>query len=408
MNDIVLVTIDSWRRDSIARMPNLSKRTDEWNTATGVSHSSKTYLAFPSMLASSLPTASYDDSGSLVPDVNPLPRVLSEAGYSTGGFIASNPNVQQWEQYFDTFWNDGIADATEQYTSKIEKWRKRILKTVLMRKQVSAETVARRAKQWYVSTNGPRFLWMHLMEPHFPYYPGIRKAADVGLFSSYQTTVDFHRHREAVADEHRDTLEALYYKTVERLDDQIGSILDFLDDDATVVITGDHGEEFQHDVATHDHLYEECVTVPLLTNNLPSVSGVEYLRHLDIAPTILDRLGIDPPAEWEGDVAREVSTKHPVRMANILGKAVYTGVRTDDRKILKTFETDGSTAIEWYDLANDPAEQHDLSERSEPPEMLSKELDAFIDSNDLDTVRQDAEQFISDVATDRLEELGYV
>jgi len=46
------------------------------------------------------------------------------------------------------------------------------------------------------------------------------------------------------ADEITETLKELHFATVKRLDQQLSSLIAFVPDDAIVVVSGDHGEEF--------------------------------------------------------------------------------------------------------------------------------------------------------------------
>ena len=80
-----------------------------------------------------------------------------------------------------------------------------------------------------------------------------------------------------------------------------GALIDFLReeelyDDAIIVFTSDHGEEFGERgfVGWHAHtLYDELLHVPLLVK-LPGAA------HAGAAPTILAALDLDAPVEFEG------------------------------------------------------------------------------------------------------------
>lgn len=80
--------------------------------------------------------------------------------------------------------------------------------------------------------------------------------------------------------------------------------LGFLDH-AVVVITADHGEELRdHGHIGHGHaLYEEQIRVPLLLS-LPGQSRridvEEVVSLVDVGPTLLDVVGIEPPASFAG------------------------------------------------------------------------------------------------------------
>jgi arylsulfatase A-like enzyme len=80
-----------------------------------------------------------------------------------------------------------------------------------------------------------------------------------------------------------------------------------LEETTLVAVTADHGESFgQHNQRIHSFsVYESAVHVPLvllhaaLRNEQPP-RVADVARHIDIAPTLLDALGIEAPADWQG------------------------------------------------------------------------------------------------------------
>jgi arylsulfatase A-like enzyme len=76
-------------------------------------------------------------------------------------------------------------------------------------------------------------------------------------------------------------------------------------DHAVVVVTADHGEEFQeHTARGHGKtLYDEVLHVPLIVvaPGAPHAGVVEHLvSSVDIAPTVLELAGLPVPASFEG------------------------------------------------------------------------------------------------------------
>ena len=74
-------------------------------------------------------------------------------------------------------------------------------------------------------------------------------------------------------------------------------------DDAVVVVTGDHGEGLGERHWAHGwHLYNEDIRIPMLLYDAPAATypDLSFAAQVDIAPTILDRLGLPIPASWEG------------------------------------------------------------------------------------------------------------
>jgi hypothetical protein len=74
-------------------------------------------------------------------------------------------------------------------------------------------------------------------------------------------------------------------------------------DDAMVVVTGDHGEGLGERHWAHGwNLYNEDIRIPLLLYDTPAASypDLSFAAQVDIAPTILDRLGLPIPSSWVG------------------------------------------------------------------------------------------------------------
>ncbi len=108
-----------------------------------------------------------------------------------------------------------------------------------MQERPGSETLARAKAWWDASAAKPRFLWVHLYEPHAPYehggYLGEVAAADAMLA------------------------------------DTLGPLL-AASPDAMVIVTGDHGEALgDHGEETHGlFAYESTLAVPLRRRSTPS------------------------------------------------------------------------------------------------------------------------------------------
>jgi len=157
----------------------------------GIAQAASTMFSFPQTFTSQyhMDVLSVDgpltvENLSLAPKAKPLPVVLSEAGYEPGGFVASNPNVDVWSQYFDRWANQELERFPN--ASSIIYELDYYFHLLLQKPRVPASQIGSRAREWFEATDPPRFLWMHVMEPHSPYCPGLRAAADVGLFDAYR------------------------------------------------------------------------------------------------------------------------------------------------------------------------------------------------------------------------------
>jgi arylsulfatase A-like enzyme len=75
-------------------------------------------------------------------------------------------------------------------------------------------------------------------------------------------------------------------------------------EDAVVVLTGDHGEGLGERHWAHGwHLYNEDIRVPLLIADTGErrYPDLAFGTQVDIAPTILDSVGLPIPASWDGE-----------------------------------------------------------------------------------------------------------
>lgn len=408
--DVVLVTLDAWRADALDRMSNLLERaaTDGYDRSEAVSQSAATHGAFPSLLASRYVVQAYDREGQVRTGVTSLSQVFREHGYATGAVVASNPFLAKWDEHFHYYWNDGMTTSID-YSGPRYSAFDRAQRFVRLKQRVDATEVAQRAEQWYRRQDAPRFLWMHLMDTHGPYFPGLVKALDVGLYETYSTLFKYHV-RDDASPSVLAGLRELYEQCVERLDEQLSAVFEFIHPEAVVVVTGDHGEEFDHGYHGHAQLYEECVRTPLLARNLGRPVADCTVRHLDLAPTILDELGVEPPPDWEG--APVDGTTRPSLLFNHapLLNRTYVGVRTERYKFIKSFHDEQWTVQEreLYDLDADPDERDPVDDPDVADELEAK-VDEFLNRDDVDLeVIRNTKSGIDDDVQDRLRELGYL
>jgi predicted AlkP superfamily pyrophosphatase or phosphodiesterase len=96
-----------------------------------------------------------------------------------------------------------------------------------------------------------------------------------------------------------------YLAYLERVDGAVGTLLDALPDDATVLLTSDHGG---HD-RVHGTDEPEDMIVPWMIAGPAIRRGYEIqapVSLLDTAPTVARVLGIAPDSDWEGRCVEEV------------------------------------------------------------------------------------------------------
>jgi arylsulfatase A-like enzyme len=245
----------------------------------------------------------------------------------------------------------------------------------------------------------PFFLFLHLFEPHWPYDP---PAADALRFLPGQyelTTIGRPVHIERRLSVNRlDGLERREY--VARYDGEIavadrllGRLLEALDrlglvDRTAVVVLSDHGETLVEREWAMDHggrPYDEQARVPLVLHVPGDGSAgrrvADQVSLLDVAPTVLDLLGLDPPAGLPGrsllPLARGEAPPSmiepafvtagclPERVPHIdaplLAGALVRAVRLPGLKLVEYPLGDGGWYPELFDLGADPGETSNLA-----------------------------------------------
>lgn len=164
--------------------------------------------------------------------------------------------------------------------------------------------------------------------------------------------------------EELDYVSRLYRGELQVVDAALQDVIEHLQaenryDDAIVVVMGAHGEEFfEHDGAGHGRtLYEESLRVPLMIRapGLLTPGRVEEpVDLLDLAPTLLDLLGVDPPRQWQGESLVPIiddPVPPPRLMVGFLGDGSRSAVIGDAKYML------GPGRLEaYYDLEDDPKE----------------------------------------------------
>ncbi len=407
-NDIILVTIDALRYDTTDRLSTVTSQFQDGIQGEAITAGAATNWVFPAVLSGSYYTNVYDTDGFVHNDVSSLPDLLGDNGYSTGAFLGFNPYLSKWRDRFDEFWNGGLSGQDEEwYSNSLKKWLNRGYRTALLQKRVPAADVLDRAEQWYRQESGPRFLWVHLMEPHKPYYPGLRHGTDVGFFESYRSILSYQRNGDETPAQHMKTQRRLYEKCVEKVDTELATLFEFISDDATVVTIGDHGDEFDHGHYGHERLYDECVRVPFFAKNIGERDVSEPVRQIDVPGTLLDQAGVSIPEHWDGDRLEAGRTAYMMTPRPSTDTFQCT-VRTPSEKLIRTYDRTDGTVVrnEYYQLDHDEDEMNNQYETLDVTDLETK-LEEFMAGHE-DALAMDLKVgHSSDIVEERLEHLGY-
>jgi hypothetical protein len=267
---IVLITVDTLRADVIGALggpqgltPHLDALAAESDWAErAVSSSSWTVPSMASLFTGLQPwrhRAWHGEQHALAEELRTLPEVMKEAGYSTLGFRSNRWLTAKtgYAQGFDEFFDLG------------------------QRKRAMARLAALDASR--------QFVWAHVLPPHAPYVKRqpqldavMNSTADGQPFELAEPETLPEKVRPldmepwfdpgvALDDENLRRFWTLYLVNVAWADKIVGDLLDALResghwDDALVIVTSDHGEEFgENDQITHGgSLHRVLIEVPLL------------------------------------------------------------------------------------------------------------------------------------------------
>jgi len=210
-----------------------------------------------------------------------------------------------------------------------------------------------------------------------------------------------------------------YLKTVKSVDDGIGKVLGYLEDNGllenTVVIyTSDQGFYLgEHGWYDKRFMYEQSFSTPLLARYpreiSPGTKVREMVVNLDLAPTILDYAGVEIPPDMQGKSWREIAAGNAIPWRDAVYYHYYEypsehmvkrhyGIRTDRYKLIHFYYD----VDEWemYDLTKDPQEMrsvYDDPAYSEVQAMLHQRLEElreqYGDSDELNA--QFIEEYLS-------------
>ncbi|MEZ4588509.1 MAG: sulfatase [Gemmatimonadales bacterium] len=322
-----------------------------------------------------------------------LAEVLSRHGYLTAGFVANLPytnrevglarGFQRYEDWRVSFRQLLVSSMLVRAVTTNERLRELVgTRELIVRKK--APEVNRRFLRWLDRRpSRPFFAFLNYYDAHTPFVPPepyrSRFAPPGAPFHS-----DLPLRDEDVPWDPSliEGARNAYDGAIAALDASIGELFDALDqrrllDSTIVILTSDHGEELaEHGLFSHGNsLYLPSLHVPMIVwqPGGPAGTSVETPVSIrDVPATVLDLAGLGElermPGRslrryWTGDSTPTEPLFTEVRHAPKL-PAWYPSTKGD---LLGAQEgwlrliRNGDGAIEVYDIARDPLEQHDLA-----------------------------------------------
>ena len=338
--DIILVTIDTLRADSVGYAGNAKVKTPFLDRMAGEgivftnahAHNVVTLASHTNILTGLYPFQHgvRDNSGfKLDPKIPTVATMLKGSGYTTGAFVGAFPLDSRFglNHGFDVY-DDNYGKGAGSMDFEIQ--------------ERPAGAVCDAATRWWQANEGKkRFLWIHVYDPHAPYRP------PEPFLTQYASDA--------------------YLGEIAYVDDALGKALGPIlsaNPNTLLIVTADHGEaRGDHGELTHGlFAYESTLKIPLLVREPGKAQHrVEngYVRHIDIVPTILEHAGVKKPAELLGAVLDETVTSRDSYFESLSatlnrGWAPLTGVIHKEEKYVEL------PIAELYDLPRDPAEKNNL------------------------------------------------
>lgn len=355
--DVFLVTIDTLRADHVGcygykdvDTPTLdSLAVDGIRFTHAYTHSPITNTSHTTILTGLLPSIhGVTDFGiPLSPQHVTWAELLKEQGYQTAAFIGavildSNQLAPGLDRGFDYYDNFPAKTDSKQRWGRVER---------------RGMTVIEHAEAWLTEhpqspgnpanaaqTRTPRFVWVHLYDPHDPYEPPSPFAEK------------YAKH--------------LYDGEIAYADFALGHFIATLKksgayDNSIIVISGDHGEGLgEHGEETHGlFLYDSTLHIPLIIK-LPANAhrGLvvdSLVRTTDILPTVLSLTNTPAPPELNGASLEPYFDNQSQPARSLFGETDYPlrwgwsplrALREQNAKLIE------APRPEFYDLAIDPLE----------------------------------------------------
>jgi len=184
----------------------------------------------------------------------------------------------------------------------------------------------------------------------------------------------------------------LYDGEIRYVDALVGEVMEALErlniaDRTALIVTSDHGEQLgQHGMYGHGMLHEAVIYIPLIIrcpNLLPEGKIIEgYVQQADIAPTILELMGLDEekiPEMGGSSLIPVIEGGKGTREEIFVEDQEYRAYMRGSWKYMRNYF---SGKEELYEVKSDPMEVINLTEREggRLKEMRSK-LDGWVKEN---------------------------
>ena len=398
--NLVVVTLDTTRADRIGsyggpraiETPAFDRLAREGTLFThAMTTAPLTLPAHASMFTGQFPPVhGIRDNGGffLPPDAQTLAEQLRANGVKTGAFVGAFVLDSKW----------GLDQGFEHYADDFDLSKVRAMS--LGNVQRPANEVVDRALRWLDQVRNERFFaWLHFYDPHTPYAPP-EPFASRYAGRPYDGEIAF-------------------------TDSQLGRVVEFLEargllDRTVIAVLADHGESLgEHGEGSHGFfIYEAATHAPFVIRApFERTRGrrvTDLVRSVDLAPTVLDLLGLPPLTPTAGASLVPLMTGDQVELGlegyaeamyplHHYGWSSLRALRSGRYKLIE------APRPELYDLEQDPSETQNLfAERAALGQRMQAQLRSLEDRWSNQAAAAPAPADVDPEVRERLAALGYV
>lgn len=199
-------------------------------------------------------------------------------------------------------------------------------------------------------------------------------------------------------------LTALYYGLTTWADDQVGKLMDLLEENGLaentiVVFTSDHGDHLgSHHLFNKGHLHEESIRIPMIYHwpaglEPRDVVNTQVTSLVDVAPTTLALAGVPIPEQLQGTdltpVLRGEAESVGENAAFIESPTWEIGIRTLTHLYGAQLDQEGEHGAhaiaddghQFFDVANDPYEFRNLAKTDEQKDVSDELRERLLNWN---------------------------
>ena len=312
------------------------------------------------------------DRTALAPEIDTVAERFQAADFETAAFtthpvwLSPNFGFDQGFDHFETEWTDA-PDVNDRLLTWIDRDKPRKIFAFLHYYDAHSEG------QGQIPYDAPEAYMQQFAPPRPKDFKPVEEdgrgkpAAASKLLDLYnQPDRDFPK-------EHIEWLRGCYDAGIAKLDADLGDLFAELDergilDESLIIITSDHGEEFEdHGGMLHSSYYDEIMHVPLIIapptgTEIPRKRVTDASRCIDLSATMLDLVGLEPFDPSQGRSLAPVLRGETLDFAGTLfGRGV---MRDQDELSLYKLISSKDNPV-FYDLDSDPGELVNQMESAE-------------------------------------------